>query len=680
MKKETTTIYILLLSIQLVHAQYCIDPKKGSDQNIGNIAHPFKTIEKARETIRSVNFSMAQDIVVYLRSGTYPIKSTLAFTEKDGGTNGFKVIYQAFPGEKPVLEAGQKVTGWKRVGSNIWKAPVAIDNFRQLYVNGQRAQRARSEAMYSGTGWPRPYTSFTNENWKLEKQFYPDGIKVSKNAITTAWQNQSDIELVWIGEQSKITWRSHRLLVNALVDSKDDSTVIKLDNYGYPLTSAEASRPLPENPFYIENAFELLDKPGEWYFNRSSQELFYFPREGEKINDIEVWIPGNVTTILSIKGTSLASKVSNITFEGVTFSHTTWLRPSNSRLGACTNQVDKYIKDHGAIGRAHKAINRKESFFDPAFDYVIDNEGEAEGFKPNATVELNACEKIRIVNCRFLHLGAVAIDLTQGCNDVAIEQNVFKDLSATAIVIGRWDQDFIGSGEEVCKDTRIANNLIEKIGQEYYNSPGITAFHTDGMVITHNEINDVPYSGISSGWGSWGGKTSWTTSNRRNVIEHNLIKNFGQLCSDGGGIYTVGIGKSRTDNDTVTSKIRYNFISQIGTSYGALYPDQGSCYYEFLGNVCEEVETNSAGKWLHLWSASHHDIRIDGNFSNSNKFLNKGINCPLTNHTLYEGKNRPKEALDIINNAGIQPALKQAMLADDLTFKSKLKSERIKTK
>jgi hypothetical protein len=174
------------------------------------------------------------------------------------------------------------------------------------------------------------------------------------------------------------------------------------------------------------------------------------------------------------------------------------------------------------------------------------------------------------------------------------------------------------------------------------------------MIIAHNEIIDTPYSGISSGWGSWSGKTPWTTSNRCNIIEYNLIKDISKLCSDGGGIYTIGIGKSRTDPDTLTSKIRFNYISNIGYSYGALYPDEGSCYYELNHNVCEDVETSERGIWLHLWSASHHNIKVNGNFSNSTKFINKGINCPLTNHTIYEGHNRPSGALEIIGKAGLQ--------------------------
>jgi hypothetical protein len=652
--KIRTLVVIALSLVSIVgKTQYFVDPQKGNDRNAGTISAPFQTVEKARDVIRSQKQLMQKDIIVYLRNGRYNLDTTIEFTEADGGRNGHQVIYQAYKDEKPVFEAGIAVTGWSKTEKGIWKAKnIAVDNFRQLYVNGTRANRARSSVKYTGSGWPQPYVSFTDDDWLLKKQFHPDGIKVSSTALQSGWKNHRDMELVWIGKESNCTWRSHRILVNALIAEGKDSTIIKLDNYGFPLTGASMSRPLPENPFYLENALELLDEPGEWYYDRPAKELYYLPRPNEDLPNAQVFIPSTVETILSIKGSKLNKKVKNLIFKGITFQHTSWLRPSSSRVGACSGQADRYINGHGQIGRAHKAIDRREFFFDPAFDFVLDANGEAEGFKPDACIELDAAENIQIVNCTFQHLGGVGIDLMQGCNNINISNNSFTDLSATSIVIGRWDQDYIGENEEVCKDVKITNNYIHKTGQEYYNSPGITAFFTDNLLIAHNDIVDVPYSGISSGWGAWKGKTAWTTSNRRNVIEYNYIQNICQKCSDGGGIYTIGIGKSRTDPDTLTSKIRYNFIKDTGYAYGGLYPDEGSCYYEIINNVVENVEGYEKGKWLHLWSVNHHNIKVDRNFSNSSKYINKGILCPLTNHTLYSEQNRPQAALDIIKKAG----------------------------
>jgi hypothetical protein len=645
-------------------AQFAVDPVNGNDKNSGSIPNPFKTIEKAKDVIGKLNKTMSRDIIVYLRGGIYQIGNTLNFTEKDGGYNGYQVVYKAFPGESPVLEAGVKICDWKKSGKKIWKATnIKIENFRQLYVNGVRAKRARSKTKFTGVGWPKQFSTFIESGmvrnkiertWKLERLAVPDGIKLHNSAIQQGWKNTTDIELVWIGEESGITWRSFRLLVNSIVQTDNDSVIIKIDNYNSALSGSPSGLPYPEKPFYIENALELLDEPGEWYYDKIARDLYYMPRDGENLNKANVFIPGSAETIISVKGSGLANKVNNIVYDGIKFMHTTWLRPNTSRMGAGCVQADKYVNGINQIGRAWKALLRKESFFDPKFDFVVDTNGEAEGFKPDACIEIDAAENITIKNCRFEHLGAVGIDLTQGCNYINIIGNKFYDCSGTGIVIGRWDQDYIGLGEEVCKGVAIKNNYIEKIGQEYYNSTGITAFFSDGITIDHNEFVDFPYSAISSGWGSWNGKTSWTNSNRCNNIRYNLIRDIGKLCSDGGGIYTIGIGKAQTDPDTLTSNIMYNYIKGTGLSYGALYPDEGSCYYEWSHNVCEDVEGTKIGKWLHLWSVLHHNIKVDGNYSNSERFLNKGINCPLTNSTYYQGYKRPDGALKIIDNAGLE--------------------------
>ena len=649
--------FVLLLTSLSLQADLYVDPANGGDQNSGSLEAPFRSLEAARDAMRKISRDSHTDSIIYLRGGIYPVTGTIRFDERDSGSNGRKIIYRAFPGETPVFDAGVKITGWQADAGGVWKASgIKTDIIRQIYVNGVRANRARSESMTSGVGWPQPYTSSTDLNWELKKEFYPDGIELPRTSISPDWANPQDIELVWIGEQSKCTWRSHRVLVDELTEGKPDTTIVKLANYGHVMTGSLMSRPLPENPFHVENARELLDRPGEWYHNRKTKELFYMPRPGEDMTTAEIIVPSGLETLISIEGSTLDAKVTDLVFDGWVFRHTAWNRPSSSRLGACCNQADKYIKSFGNIGRAKKAIHRKEFYFDPAFDYVVDDDGDAEGFKPDACIELNAAERITIVNCRLEKLGGAGIDLNQGCNHIEITGNLIRDVSATGIMIGRWDQDHVGEGEEVCKEGRIGNNLITKIGQEYYNSIAITAYISDGLTISHNDLIDLPYSGISSGWGSWKGRGAWLTTNRRNVIENNLIRDIGKLCSDGGGIYTIGIGKSRIDPDTLTSKIRGNYIAEIGLSYGALYPDEGSCYYEISGNVCENVETSEKGKWLHLWSPDHHSITVDGNFSNSPKFINKGILCPLTRHTVYQGENRPEAAVEIINRAGLQPA------------------------
>ncbi len=135
---------------------YYVDPKNGLDANNGtSLTSAFQTLAKARDVVRANKGTMSQDITVYLRGGTHSLASTLTFDERDSGTNGFSVIWRAYGAEKPVISGGHRVTGWTQVaGTNIWKATVtAVADLRQLYVNGESAQRARQEVPITGTGW-----------------------------------------------------------------------------------------------------------------------------------------------------------------------------------------------------------------------------------------------------------------------------------------------------------------------------------------------------------------------------------------------------------------------------------------------------------------------------------------------------------------------------------------------
>ena len=117
----------------------------GNDADPGTEAKPFATLERARKAVRQINRGMKEDIVVVLRGGTYRIDQTIVFEPEDSGTGGHNVIYRAQAGETPIISGGKPVTGWQPDEKGRWKAPAPVDDFRQLYVNGIRATRARGE-------------------------------------------------------------------------------------------------------------------------------------------------------------------------------------------------------------------------------------------------------------------------------------------------------------------------------------------------------------------------------------------------------------------------------------------------------------------------------------------------------------------------------------------------------
>jgi len=168
---------------------YYVDVANGNDSNtVTSTGNAWKTITKARDYVSGSKGSMTGDILVYLRGGTYQLSNTLTFTEQDSGNNGYYVRYLAYNGEKPLISGGQSITGWTQVsGQNFYQADCTIDNFRQLYVNSERAQRARSAGTYTAS-------SFYNDTTDINSD--KDGLTVPTSVIGTNWKNKSDIELV----------------------------------------------------------------------------------------------------------------------------------------------------------------------------------------------------------------------------------------------------------------------------------------------------------------------------------------------------------------------------------------------------------------------------------------------------------------------------------------------------
>ncbi|MFM2092327.1 MAG: hypothetical protein RLZZ127_2816, partial [Planctomycetota bacterium] len=117
----------------------------GRDSDPGTLQAPFRTLTRARDAVRAANTTMTADITVYLRGGYHRLGETLTMTQADSGMNGHRVVWCAYPGERPIISGGRGIAGWSLhdAGKGIWKASVPGLETRQLYVNHRRAVRAR---------------------------------------------------------------------------------------------------------------------------------------------------------------------------------------------------------------------------------------------------------------------------------------------------------------------------------------------------------------------------------------------------------------------------------------------------------------------------------------------------------------------------------------------------------
>ena len=476
---------------------FYVDPTNGNDANSGTLTSPFRTIDKARQVVRSVKGSMTSNINVYLRGGTYALNSTLVFDALDSGTNGFNVIYQAYNGEIPVISGGQTITGWTLTSNGIYKASAQGLNFRQLYVADSRAVRAR---------YPNTDTYSRLKSWDdSAKKIVVNNSDIPSYTNDAGNPAEISIQLRWTNDWLRIG-SVERLGADAnLVPAEPERTTIF--NKNDPPRWAN-------QPYHLENALEFLDQPGEWYLKKSTNEVYYKPRAGENISSIKVVAP-KVDTLIKLAGTP-SNPVHHLQFSGISFESTNWTKPSD--YGFVDHQGNQYL-----------------TYFTSYGDYNAP--------RTEAALILNAATNIQVTGNKFKNIGSIAIDIYNGSQNNSIIGNRITDIAGSGIQLGYFppshtEQTYNPPANQQTLNNTISNNYIARIGLDYKGAVGIITGYTYGAVIEHNEITNAPYSGISVGWG-WSFEQSMLGNNQ---IKFNHIWNVVNALQTEGG-FTLYLNK-----------------------------------------------------------------------------------------------------------------------------------------
>jgi len=550
---------------------YYVSPT-GSDANPGTLTQPFQTITKARDVVRTMNATMNGDIVVTLRGGTYPLASTIAFGTADGGKNGFYVRYVNYPGETPLLTGGQGITGWTLhdQAKNIWKATGVTSRFRQLYTNGTKAIRAR---------YPNLGADGSANFFRLAKVDTSGRALDVASSYVSNWNNFNKVEM-----HLMIAWADAILRLSSSATSGSttklqiqDPEKTMLFNRPYPMLGVTLGDKNRQQAFYFENAYEFIDQAGEWYQDESTNTVYYMPRSGENMATATVVAP-ILENLLTVTGPSTTQTVSHLAFQGLTFAHSTFMRPS--KMGFLDLQA-------GQFNVAAPGGN----------NYML--------WRPAAGVTVTNADHIRFERNVFSQMAATGLDFISGTHDDMIAGNVFTDLGGSGITIGKFAQDSLTEihiaynptdVNEICTRDTIRNNLVTKVTTEIQGAIGIAAGYPRYIVIEHNEVSYTNYSGISVGFG-W---TKNTTAMTTNKINWNNIHHIAQLLADAGPIYTLS-------NQGTGSEIQYNYIHDFGGSQWAdywivsIYLDEGTSGYDVSHNVFVNspsgVACNSCGAY-----------------------------------------------------------------------------------
>ena len=565
-------VLMVVFSVAVLCAAWCdaepgtsfyVSPA-GNDGNPGTKEQPFQTITKARDAVRAISATASGDIVVNLAGGTYALDETLRFDSRDSGRNGHNIVYAALPGEMPVIGGGKSIKGWERDGDTRWKALVDVADLRQLYVNGIRAVRARGPV-------PEGVGRYGNLSFIDGDAGHTFPKEVAALPMVD-WRNPADIEFGYYN-----SWGHMICKVKLIARDGSGGVKVAMQQPWFTLASRKEGVQI-KLPAYIDNAFELLDEPGEWYLDKPAHVVYYVPRPGENLETASVVAPV-LETLVEVRGT-LDDPVHNIRFEGVTFADATWLSPN--RQGHIDEQANFSFAPTNIFERDGLMVNLHNEYL-----------------KSPANVVLHAAHAIQFERCEFMRLGGAGLDLEYGSQDNIVSGCHFHDISGSAIQVGDVlkNDHHPDDARLIVRNNRITNNDIHHIGVEFQDSVGVFGGYVQETLIAHNEIHDLPYSGVSVGWG-WGEEDAGgggyvvipfryeqPTPARDNRIECNHIHDVMLLRNDGGGIYTLG------NQPGTVIKDNHIHDNNKGGGPGGIYCDEGSGFIEITGNSVYNVET-----------------------------------------------------------------------------------------
>lgn len=576
MKKLFVTAICILCSHWLLAGEIWISPK-GSDFNDGTRQSPKATLtsalRQAREWRRTEDNRIQGGITIYMEGGTYAFHEPVFIRPEDSGTKESPTVIRSVGDEKVILSGGISINGWKKQGK-VWVADVPAFNgrpldFRQLWVNGKKAVRARD------------VEDFEKMNRICSVDEKNEILYVPAVSIRRLIDNKGNLKAKYAEMVLHQMWCVANLRIRS-VEVQGDSAAIR---FHQPESRIQFEHPWPRpmvttnghnSAFYLTNARELQDVPGEWYHDIDARKVYYYPREGEKMQEAEVIVPA-VETLVRVEGT-LDRPVRHIRFEKITFSYTTWMRPSEK--GHVPLQAGMYLTD------GYRIDPKMQRNY---LNHPLDNQGWLG--RPAAAVRVVAARQIDFERCRFEHLGSTGLDYEEAVQGGVVRGCLFRDIAGNGLLVGSFSPAAHethlpydpADRREVCTQQQINNCYFTEIGNEDWGCLAIAAGYVGDVNIEHNEISEVPYSGISLGWG-W---TQTVNCMRNNRVHANLIHHYAKHMYDVAGIYTLGSQpKSYVTENCVHSIYKPGYVHDPNHWF-YLYTDEGSSFITVRDNWTE---------------------------------------------------------------------------------------------
>lgn len=457
MKLEKITLMLLpllLYACSYNDTAFYVAPS-GNDGNPGTKSKPFASLNRAKEAVLNYVREGAenQEFKVYFRGGTYYFDQPTVFSEDEFSSGKNRIIFSAFEDEKPVFNAGTKLSGWSKVETdlpnlpenavgNVWYTmiPENSEPARFLFNDAGPLVNAVSKGLYT-TEDENTFKHLDTPPTKEQLSFF----KFPKEQFRQ-WENLQDIEAV---VRTYEGWIMNILPIKSL-DFKDSVAYTSIPGT-YRISRLKGFWYEKQYNLWVQNAIDFLDEPGEWMINTTEGKIYYWPKENE---------PGNVyypvmKEIIRVEGDQKNKKIiRNLEFRGITFmggNRDTW--------------------EDGDVG-----IQHDWAFYD----------------KSDALVRFTNSEDCVVDECTFTNSGGGGIRFDFYSQNSKVINSYFSNLGGTSVL-------FVGygpGGEDVNRNNLIINNEIHDIGQSYWHSPGIFIWQSGGNKIAHNLIYNTPYTGI----------------------------------------------------------------------------------------------------------------------------------------------------------------------------------------
>ena len=590
----------------------------GSDANPGTRTQTFATLPRAMAAVRGVRQAMTRaelpsgPVNVLLRGGAYEVREPILFTPADSGTAAAPVTYSSCLGEQAVLSGGERLAGrWTQSpGKSYWQLdiPKARNSgwlFHSLFVNGESRTRARTP------------------NWG-EKTLRAEGrepggdprqaLRYSPGDVDPGWSNPTDIDVVLLCSWTPTIHRIKEIVPERRAVRFFSSHTRAVDAWEHNFR------------YYLSNVFEALDQPGEWYLNRHTGMLYYYPMPGENMAAAEVIAPVMKSRMIEFAGDLAAGKaVEHLHFRDLAIRH-------------LDGDMDKH---NGAYRQGHMYLTSA----------IV-----ARGLR-NASFE----------RCELSQLGEYALELADGCRDVTVRQCHIWDIGAGGIQLGVTDlgtlrspvraNDPASASERTVTGLVIDNTCIHRLGTVWHGAYGIVNRFASLSQITHNDLFDMHWDaiGLDARW-DWKGETY----SYGNVVAYNHLHNLGlRYQTDAAGVYQFGPLDTRIHHNRIHDTAAY--MGNCG--YAGVYLDEQSRGAVVENNLVYNADWHAYFQHKGMDNLFRNNI---GAFSRDGMLWRGGLNEQWKSNYMGACRNIYVSSNEVAVRQDWQPGLKPPLVYSNL--------------